>query len=351
MINKLNIFKSIKIVAGPAVFECGDGYAVAWATSTKGTGCVLVDGKKYWDSQGGVIKTHDNVHVVKLPKESLKEKTYKVISERVNFKFAYNALKGKIIESKSIEFSGTPSGDEICILSVSDVHDMAEKMYNSVKHINANYDLLLLLGDISSVMVKKKVYISSILNYAGKLTQGKIPVVYTRGNHETRGEFASQMKKYFPTSTGEYYFTFDFGNLSAVVIDSGEDKQDDHVEYSGLVNFSDYREQEYNWLCSLKKDDFKGKYLLALSHTPKLSNHFGKDWTKPLKDIGAQLLIGGHLHVSDFIDGELPIYVECGKRDNTDEFAAALIILKNKTIKMKTVNNKGETILEKEINI
>ncbi len=348
---KFNIFKTIKLIAGPAVFECGDCYALVWATSAKGTGCVLVDGKKYWDSQGGVIKTHDNVHVVKLPKESLNGKTYKVISERVNFKFAYNALKGKTTESESIKFCSTPSGDEINILSVSDVHDMAEEMYNSVRHINANYDLLLLLGDISSVMVKKSVYINSILTYAGKLTKGRIPVVYTRGNHETRGEFASQMKKYFPTSTGEYYFTFDFGNLSAVVIDSGEDKQDDHVEYSGLVNFSDYRDQEYNWLCSLKKDDFNGEYLLALSHAPMLDNHFGKDWTKPLKDIGTQLLIGGHLHVSDFIEGELPVYVECGKRDSTDEFAAALITLKDNKINMKTVNNKGETILEKEINI
>lgn len=348
---RLPVFNSIKIVAGPAVFECGDGFAVVWATNTKGSGYVEVEGKKYWDFQGGVIKTHDNVHVVKLSKENLTNKKYKVVSQRVNFKFGYSAIKGNTVTSETIHFNGAPSNDEIKILTLSDVHDMAKEMYEAVKHINSTPDLIFLLGDISSELEYKKKYIEGILSYADNLSKGEIPVVYTRGNHETRGEYASQMINYFPNETGEYYFKFNFGELSAIVLDTGEDKNDDHEEYSGLVDFSVYREQEYNWLCSLKKENFPGKFLLAFSHMPKIENHFGRDWTKPLKNADAKLLIGGHHHKSEFIDGDLPIFDVCGKREKTGEYGASLITLRDNIIHLKTVNNKGEILLENSIKI
>lgn len=344
-----HFFKSIKIIAGPAVFECGDSYAVVWATSAKGSGYVLIDGIKYWDMHGGVIKTHDCVHTVRISKEKIIGHKYKVVSQRINFKDAYSAAKGKTVESAWIDFGGAAPSDDINILSVSDVHDMAEQMYEAVKHINTRPDYIVMLGDISSVMIEKKRYICGILEHAGNLSGGMIPVAYIRGNHETRGEFASQMINYLPTSTGEFYYTFDFGLLSAVVIDSGEDKTDDHEEYSGLVDFSDYREQEYNWLCSLKEEDFKGKYLIAFSHAPKLENHFGKNWVEPLKNLGMQLIVGGHHHTSEFINSAPPVYVECGKLGKTGKFGAALITLHENTIKLKTVTNNGEIILDEEV--
>ena len=90
--------------------------------------------------------------------------------------------------------------------------------------------------------------VKDILGNAAYLSKGEYPVVYVRGNHETRGEFAAHLRDYFPTDTNELYFTFRYGPVSAVVIDSGEDKADDHYEYSGLVDFESYRQQEFDWL-------------------------------------------------------------------------------------------------------
>jgi hypothetical protein len=152
-----------------------------------------------------------------------------------------------------------------------------------------------MLGDFNSAMAYKSDFVKYVLKNAHDLSGGEIPVVYARGNHETRGEFGAQAIQYLPSQTGEYYFTFDFGPLSAVVIDSGEDKDDDHKEYSGLVDFEAYREQEYEWLCSLDSSDFEGAtYKLALSHDPTLTDHFGKDWTVPLASLGIDLIVGGH---------------------------------------------------------
>lgn len=348
---KIPFFSSIKIIAGPAVFECGDCYAVVWATNTKGSGCVKLEDKIYWDARGGVIRTHETVHFVKIEKNELERKNYKVISKKVYFKFGYDSVIGGSVESEEICFAGCAPSDEMNILCISDVHDMADEMYKALTYFKKDADLIMLIGDISSELEYKKRYLYGILDLAAKVSKGKTPVVYTRGNHETRGEFASQMIEYFPHSTGEFYFTFNFGELSAIVIDSGEDKEDNHPEYSGLVDFSSYREQEFNWLCNLKKEAFPGKYVIAFSHNPIISNHFGKDWTEPLKKLGAHLLVGGHLHTSEFRNGDLPIYIECGKLGKTGQFGAGMITLKDGKIQMKTVNNKGETILTKTISI
>lgn len=348
---RLPFGNSIKIVAGPAVFECGDGYAVVWATSAKGSGCVIIDGKKYWDTRSGVIRTHDKIHAVKLDKEGLSGKTYKVYSQRINYKLGYSAIKGNTVESDAVKFDVIPGNKSINLLCISDVHDMADKMYKSLEFHNEKPDMILLIGDISSELEFRKNYVFGILDLAGKVSEGCIPVVYARGNHETRGEFASQMINYLPTETNEFYFTFNYGELSAIVLDPGEDKEDNHIEYSGLVDFESYRKQQYDWICSLKKEDFPGKYLIVFSHDPVLNNHFGTDWTQPLKELGVNLIIGGHYHSSDFIDGEPPVYIECGKRGKTGDFASATVKLSDNKIVMKTVTDKGEIILEKSIEI
>ena len=173
--------------------------------------------------------------------------------------------------------------------------------------------------------------------------------MYIRGNHETRGEFGAEAIRYLPSSTGEYYFTLNFGSLSAVVIDSGEDKNDDHKEYSGLVDFATYREQEYSWLCSLDANEFEGAtYKLAFSHDPTLVDHFGKDWTAPLSGLGIDLIVGGHHHRSEFIEADIPVLVDGGKLGDK-LWAASMLTLKDGTINMLTIDSDGNTILDKTI--
>ncbi len=113
----------------PAVFDCGgDYYSVVWATNGKGSGYVTYtyEGKEknVWETSGGLIKTDDTIHSVKIPKSELQGNTYKVGSQRVGFKFGYNAFKRRTVESKEYNFNGTPKQDDIKILSISDVHYM-----------------------------------------------------------------------------------------------------------------------------------------------------------------------------------------------------------------------------------
>ncbi len=345
---------SIRITAEPAVFDCGDdSYCILWATSTKGSGYVKYtyngEEKTVWDSSSGIIRTDDTVHRVVVPKAELQNNTYKVGSQYVGFKFGYSADKGRTVESKEYHFNGVPKQDGIKVLCISDIHAMEKQMNESLEYFTDEPDLVVMLGDITSAMETKSTFEKYHIKDAHDLSGGTVPVVYTRGNHETRGEFGGRMLEYFPTETGEFYFTFDFGGLSAVVLDSGEDKEDEHEEYDGLVNFAQYREQEFAWINSLEKSEFDGaEYKLVFSHDPTFEDHFGKDWTAPLKALEMDLLIGGHHHRSEFIEGTLPVFVDGGKLGDK-VWAASMLTLENGTIRMLTIDNSGNTLLDKTI--
>ena len=343
-----------KIKVSPAVFDMGkEHYCIMFESTLKGSGYVkyTYNGteKTVWDASSGIIATHDTVHKILVPKAELVNNTYVVGSQYVPFKFAYTAVKGDIAESEPIHFKGEEKEDDIKILTITDIHEMEKEVKTAVSHLDDDFDMVVMLGDITSNFEKKEKFTDHILADAAFLSKGEIPVVYTRGNHETRGEFASQLLSYFPTETGEFYYTLNFGGLSAVILDLGEDKDDSHEEYSGLVDFNNYREQEYNWINSLKADDFSGKYKIVFCHEPRIDDHFGKNWMSPLKNQGFDLVVGGHLHTSEFIESEIPAFVAGGKY--IGGWTASLLTLKDGNIRMYTVNTEGETVLDKTITV
>ncbi len=346
-------FNLMKITVAPAVFETGgDYYNIVWETSFKGSGCVKYtyngEEKVIWDSNNGIIASDDTVHSVRVPKEELRGNTYTVESQFIPFKFAYHCLKGKTAESEPITFGGEEKEDGINILCIADIHEMEKEMNKALSHVEEKPDLICMIGDITSEMRTKDQFTKYLLKDAADLSGGAIPVVFTRGNHETRGEYAAVLADYLGDEDGKFYYTFDFGALSAVVIDSGEDKEDSHKEYSGLVNFEDLRNKEYEWLCELDEDDFEGKYKVVFSHDPILDNHLGKDWTAPLKDLGMELIVGGHWHESRFDEGELPVFIVGGNLGE-GKWAASMMKLEGGKISLKTVDTEGNVLLEREV--
>ncbi len=346
--------KPQKIKVAPAVFDMGEeNFCIMFESALKGSGYVKYtfegEEKILWDATAGIIATHDTVHKITVPKNELINNTYVVGSQYVPFKFAYTAVKGNTAESGPIHFRGEEKEDNIKILAITDIHESENEVKKAVSRFDGDFDMVVMLGDITSNFEKKEKFTDHILADAAFISKGEIPVVYTRGNHETRGEFASQLLQYFPTVTGEFYYTLNFGGLSAVVLDSGEDKEDGHKEYSGLVDFNTYREQEYSWIKSLEAEGFTGSYKIVFCHEPRIDDHFGKNWMTHLKNLGFSLVVGGHLHTSEFIESEIPAFVACGKYSGG--WAASSLTLTNGTIKMLTINTEGEVLADKTITV
>src|SRR5690606_547376 len=129
------------------------------------------------------------------------------------------------------------------------------------------------------------------------------PMVYARGNHETRGPFAIAYPRYFPTPTGKLYYQFNHGDASFIVLDCGEDKPDSDIEYSGIVEMDNYRTEQMHWLAdAVDNPAFKeAKYKIVICHMPPFGTWHGMQdildkFVPILNKAGVQIMLSGHLH-------------------------------------------------------
>lgn len=340
---------NFKFDTDSAVFESGDDmYTVMWTTTRPGSGYVTYtyDGEDYtvYDQIGGNIRSTDTVHSVRVPKEHLDNNEYAYHSQYIGRKTGYGAVKGKTINSKTVEFAGYHGESEIKAMVIADVHNDPNPFEKAMKQFGEKPSIIILDGDISSTMVSKDEFVS-IIKYAHQFSDGKIPVAYVRGNHEPRGEFASDMLQYFRTTTGGLYYTFNYGPLWSVVLDAGEDKEDDHREYSGLVNFRKYIADETKWLKTVKSPD--SPYQLALSHKPELDDLDGNQWQGLLKNMGIDAVVSGHLHTLNLHYNEsAPFYQFVTGRYGDYGAIATMLTFAGKNINAKTYSWSGTLLTD-----
>lgn len=350
---KLSLALPFKFTQKACVFETGDSmYTVMWETNLKANGYVTYtyNSKQYtvYDQTCGNIRTHETIHSVRIPKEHLDNNVYRFHSQFVGMKFGYDAIKGKTLSSDPVSFKGYHNQEEINLYTLSDIHGNLPEALNSIKNIETPADLIVLNGDISSTIVFKKDFTEKILGYAYELSKGEIPVVYTRGNHETRGEYASCVAQNFRINGAGMYFTFNYGPLWAAVLDSGEDKPDDHKEYNGLVDFQTYLNEQTDWLSALSSDTGKDSvFRLAFSHMPDIDNRCGNNWAKELERLGVQALFSGHTHTLDLhskYNEGYPFYtvIEGGTNSKLGYVASVVTLCKSKSLCVKAYNASGK---------
>jgi predicted phosphodiesterase len=349
----------IKFVTQPAVIIVSNTeYAVMWATNKRGTGDVIVttggEKKTYYDTGSGSIRSDDKLHVVRIAKEVLDNcDSYQVHSQYVLFSWGYFALKGKQATSASYAFKGYQNQETIRSLLLADIHghkDDAQTLANVLKaDAGADPNLVILAGDITKDWIlNQKTFVDEVLDIAAKLSASTIPVLYARGNHETRGQWSSEMRRYFPTRTGELYFTANYGPISFTVLDTGEDKADDHPEYAGLADFAAYLAKEYEWLNSLEKDvSVPYAYRVCVAHVFQLNDgeRYMDDWYVPMKnnlDITHMFCGHGHRNAA-WVNGGIIHYEDGGPG------TGSMLTFKNGEIFAKSMDTSGKVAIDAKL--
>lgn len=220
----------------------------------------------------GLNQANNRIHKICLEKLKPGVKyAYKVCSKEIIKYSPYIAQYGKTIESRVYHFvMPSPETDEVSLLILNDLHDRPE----SIAHLiglnnNDPYDFVCLNGDSVTILDSESQLIKDVITPCAEAFTPEKPLLYVRGNHETRGGYARRLYDYLDTGTKPYY-SFSAGPAFFVVLDTGEDKNDDHQEYVGLVSFDPYREKEAKWLEQELKSPAakKAKFRVVLMHIP-----------------------------------------------------------------------------------
>ena len=267
--------KATGIVAGPVVFDGGDYYSVVWQTdsSTKYAGYVQVAGvSKYYNASTGGKLRYGTTHSARIPKNVLDGKKYTVKNRTISNYNAYGYHNGAEvgygpwINGAQIQFNAQPTGDsgQLTVLAVANKQRGAEDAQALLNEYTDTPDVLVMLGNMAPALNTEQDFGDYILGYAAKVTGGKYPVVFTRGDGEAKGAFAANVSRYinvFSPSTGAMntlYTGTNYGDTySFVALDTPTNE-------GTYANFSTIRAKQSTWLAN---QNAQTEYKLAFANS------------------------------------------------------------------------------------
>ncbi len=292
------------------------GMTVSWATTRPAVSWVeyRLENDDHWltnyPARHGLIEARKTFHNV--PLAGLKPGgayVYRAVSKEIVNASAYSAKFGETEGSQDARFSTLSDAKKsFSFVTVSDRHERTNELRASWGAVDwKNVDLTFLVGDMVNASRDGDQFFRCVIDPCVEHFSQTKPVVYVRGNHETRGVLARSLLDYFPTDSNRYYYTLRHGPVMFVVLDCGEDKIDGDKEYFGLVAFKPYMEEQARWLAKqIKEPAFQqAPFRVCLLHIPpaKTENtRFAQtrwlwDHIRPLLNEGkVDLLLCGHTH-------------------------------------------------------
>ena len=316
--------KAIKVTHGPWICDMDStGTTIVWVTDVPGMSWVEIAPdsadhfygrarQRYYDVLAGRKVLTDSVHRVRI--EGLKPDTkyrYRVFTQEVaEWRYDDWVTLGKtactdVWRGKPYEFKTFPAKPrEVTFLVLNDIHERAQFMKDLCKNVDfKKLDFVLLNGDMSNRLRNQQHMMEAYLDTCVRMFATHTPLFFNRGNHELRGQFADYLYRYFPTNNGKYYHVQHVAGIDFLFIDTGEDKPDEDIEYSGIVNYDQYREEEARWLRGLRESKQVGKHpLIVFSHIPPTLQkwhgpyHLQKTLMPELNKMNVSVMLSAHLH-------------------------------------------------------
>ncbi len=342
---------AIKFVRTPYLQNVTETEAVfVWETDQPSVGWVEIapdDGTHYYSFARPKhfhmvtgIKAVGKVHAVKI--SGLKPGTtyrYRVLSQEVLNRSGWRASYGDIC-ALSVYKSVLPKFTTLdrhkpttSFAVLNDIHNRANLIEPLLKQADyENKDLIFFNGDMVSIINSTDELFDGFMNEATRLFATKKSPYYNRGNHETRGEQATRFRDYFSPFGETLYRTLRQGPICFILLDCGEDKPDEELEYAGLSDFDNYRTQQAEWLKGVQEtEDFKtAKYRVVLCHMPTRNLptewHGARDcirkFTPILNGMAIDVMLSGHTHKDEWREADDLIHYPVIVNSNNGVIAA-----------------------------
>ncbi|TDQ73467.1 metallophosphoesterase family protein [Sphingobacterium yanglingense] len=290
---------------------------------------------------------------------------YRIVSkEMVSFQ-PYKVTFGDSISTPWYTFKTIdPKSKGGSIFIISDTHSDAKKLDRMLDFCDyKTCDAFFYVGDMMNYMSLGGEHpFSSFIDVSVNKFATSIPFELVRGNHETRGDMARIFPRFFPKSNDKIYGSYLMGDIMVVMLDSGEDKADNHPVYAGITDYDNYRTEQAEWLKALvnSKEYKKAKYRIVLTHFPMV---VGEKWRQEgnwtgwydavdkflpiLNKANVDLVVSGHTHQFQ--------YHEAGQANNKfpqlvqGAMCATRLDIKEGIVKVKVIDTKGEVLLDKKL--
>ena len=363
---------SVKITHGPYLQNLSENeVTVVWTTDKPCKSWVEFskkeDGKNFYSqlprkayaSQDGLccVDTLHRVTVTGLEKNTTY--FYRVLSQEVKELLPYRPVLGNIVSTdiwkKPLTFTTLDGRQEtLSMVMINDIHgknDLQKKLLEMAPP--QSVDMVVFCGDMCNYINKQSDIFTGFLDTSVGLFASRKPFVYVRGNHETRGAYARNFFRYLAGPEGKFYYAFTYGPIRFVVLDSGEDKPDTDVEYSGLVDFDNYILEQKEWLArELESPEFRAaSFRVVLSHIPfgkggwYGSERLRKQLLPLLEGARIDLMLSGHNHTFGFMDkGKVTAFPIIVNSNNS----VLTMFGSEDLLKVQVKQIDGKVLLEKE---
>ena len=244
-----------------------------------------------WHIEEGKVVANNTVHHITLTDLKPQQRYYyRVCSQEVkDFRYRHITL-GDTARSRIYSFVMPDlQNNDFSIVIYNDIHRHEETitaLTEKVRDVTA--DLIIFNGDclVEPDSEQDLVEMLSVLNE--KVDAAETPVLYLRGNHETRGAWSWHLHDYLHFLDGSLYGAFNWGNTRFVMLDFGETRGDDNPQFAHLNRNDLFREQVGRFLSEeLRSTPFKeARHRVLIHHVPL----YGYEDCDPLHDVwGRQL--------------------------------------------------------------
>ena len=312
----------IKITHAPYLQNLGENeVTIVWTANKPSIGWVELapdDGTHYYQTERpkffnakNGIKLTSTVHSVHLT--GLKPGTryrYRVYSQEVLSHVGWRVIYGNVAATsvygkQPLTFlTSDHSRQSVNFAMVNVIHGKSDLLEKLISHCDLKKtDMFLFNGDMVSIFNNEKEIFEGFMDKATELFASEIPMYYTRGNHETRGSFATAFQDYFSPKQEHIYYMFRQGPVCFVILDSGEDKPDSDLEYAGITVYDQYRTEQAEWLKKvLESKEYKeAPFKVVVCHMPPFGGWHGEQevaekFIPLLNNAGVDIMLCGHLH-------------------------------------------------------
>ena len=304
----------------------------------------------------GQAEFNESIHQIRL--ENLtpgQTYYYRVCSQEILQYKAYSKKFGKTAKSDFYSFTMPEANtDSFTAVIFNDLHQRDNVFQALLKQVEkVDYDFVVFNGDC----IDDPANHAQATRFVKLLTEGvhgdRTPTLFIRGNHEIRNAYSIGLRKHFDYVGGRTYGAFNWGDTRIVMLDCGEDKTDDHREYSGLNDFTQLRHEQVDFLQQelASKAFKKAEKRILIHHIPL----YGCDnlcwdlWEPLLRKAPFHVAINAHTHQfahhpKGSLGNNFPVVIGGGNRM---EQATVMFLEKKKgELRIKVLDAEGKVLLD-----